>query len=175
MVVGCTDLVALLVRQLQLNGVVGITLLMQDGRSHATKPVARHTALVAHALQGFQDRVVAHGLVMIALAREQQHTPARQGVQHLHHLHGLRRQRHDVGGFHLHALRRNAPLCSLQVELCPARRNQFGRAYKREGHQLHGQARVRPALVCLDFAQQLGQLFFTKAGVVLFAAAFEGV
>lgn len=85
MVVCRADLVPLLVCQLQLDHVMPVTQLMQHRRGYAPEPVPRHTALVTHPVQGAQDGVIAHGLLMVPLTREKQPTGAAQVVQVAQH------------------------------------------------------------------------------------------
>ncbi len=51
--------------KLQLDMVMRVTLLVQDGGRQPAKAVAGHAAFVAHALQSFQDGVVAHRLLAL--------------------------------------------------------------------------------------------------------------
>jgi len=68
MVVSGADGIAGSVRKLQLDVIVVLSLFMQDRRSHAPEAVAGHAAFETHPLQCFQDGVVAHGLIRVAVA-----------------------------------------------------------------------------------------------------------
>ena len=52
MVVGCTDGVVLLVRELQLDVLMRPALLVQDRRSNAAKSMAGHATAVPHPIEG---------------------------------------------------------------------------------------------------------------------------
>ena len=58
--------------KLQFDMVMRPTLLMQDRACDASETVAGHHALIAHALERKEYRVIAHGLSMVDIPREEQ-------------------------------------------------------------------------------------------------------
>ena len=76
---------------------------------------------------------------------------------------------------HFHALRRNAPLGCVKIELTPTRTNQLARAHERQGHQLHGEPGYVGTRVGVDFSQQLRKFGGGYACVVGFFPRFENV
>src|ERR1035438_10452954 len=107
------------VSKLQLDMVMRVSLLMQDGRRQTTEAVAGHSAFVPHPLQCFQDRIVAHGLAGVAVAGKKPVALPGQITQNLQHLQCLPCQRDDMWSTHFHALCRNVPTSGLQIEFCP--------------------------------------------------------
>ena len=75
--------------KLQFNVRVVEAVLVQYRGRNSPEAVPGHLAFVAHTLQGLQDRVVAHALVVVTLTGEQQLTPAGNSVQGLQHFYSL--------------------------------------------------------------------------------------
>src|SRR6185437_448449 len=71
-VIGSTHCVTWSMGQLQFDVRVIVALFVEDGGSDAPKPVAGHSALVAHPFQRLEDGVVAHWLLRVAISGEEQ-------------------------------------------------------------------------------------------------------
>ena len=102
---------------------------------------------------------------MTALAREDQRTVARNGMQLAQQLHRLPGQGHQVRitmllaiDTPLHPRSRHAPKRSVEIDLRPGRRSQFVRALKKHGRQLKRRTHDGSALVAPDDANQRSQL-----------------
>jgi hypothetical protein len=82
--------------------------------------------------------VLAHAALAAARARKDVVPFAGQWLQCAQGGHRLARQRHDVLGFHLHALRRDAPLACLKIDLVPLGLAQLARPHEHEWRELEG-------------------------------------
>jgi hypothetical protein len=58
--------------ELQFNVLVLVALFMEDRRCDTSEPVSRHTRVVAHSINGEQQRVVADGLASVSVAGKQE-------------------------------------------------------------------------------------------------------
>lgn len=105
------------VRQLELDVVRRELPLVERGGSKAAKAVASHLSLVAESFERLQDRVVLIGFFRSRSPGKDNSTG--DHLKRAKHLHGLRRQRHDVQPLHLHAFRGGPPFRSLEVDLAP--------------------------------------------------------
>src|SRR4051812_36298315 len=98
---------------------VGKAHLVKERGRYAAKPVAGHPMLVPKALKRFEDRVVRHRPLVIALTGKdirRQISKLLEAAQRIDRLPG---KRNDVRRPHLHARGWNAPFGSLQIELVP--------------------------------------------------------
>src|ERR1700733_7952428 len=96
-----------------------VTSLMQDCGREASKSMARHPSLIAHALQPFEYGVVAHRLLCITVARKNPFTVSSESPKNSQYLQRLSRQRHNMGSTHFHALGGDVPTGGFQIELSP--------------------------------------------------------
>ena len=94
--------------ELKLYVLVGIVAFMQDHRGKSAETMARHAALVAHALQTFQDSVITHCPAAIEVAWEY-YWLAPVKSQSTLSINRLLRERDDVRSVPLHMVRRNVP------------------------------------------------------------------
>jgi hypothetical protein len=86
MVVCGADGIARRVGKLQFNVLVRVALLVQDRGSESPETMSGHPALVSHALKSFQNGIVAHGLLRVAVSGEEPIAfPGQcpQGIQHV--------------------------------------------------------------------------------------------
>src|SRR5579875_2355126 len=88
-IVGCSDLVALLMSELQLDVLVSELVFMENGRRQSAKTVAGHAALVAETIESEQNRVVAHGPLLVVRTGEDEPAGSceqSEGSEHFHRL-----------------------------------------------------------------------------------------
>lgn len=147
--------------------------------------MARHAALVAHAGQRHQQRVVAQRLAVVALIGKQVRAAARDGVQLAQQGQRLMRQADVVIGHiridgqlaALHALPGNDPLALLQIDFAPWRFYQFAGAHEDQQHQAQRDARrlEHARLVARQRVQEGGQFIGVDGGVVRGALGLQDV
>ena len=133
--VGCPDGVLFRVGQLPLDHVWPIAHLVEHGRRHSPKAVARHARVIAQSVQREEDRILAHGLAR----RATREYPSPLAVQPC----SLRKASTACcdsgtwcGATGLHSLGRNGPLRLVQVDLSPGGTAQLGRSHECQGQKL---------------------------------------
>ena len=140
MVVGRADLVGIDMRELCIHPDLRVADLVERSGHRAADAVSGQAFLIAHALEGTIERVLADALLQVAVVPEQVALGRLELIQQVpDDLHGLNRQRHDVGRdvlwllpllAHiqlelLHDVGRDDPQPTVQIELIRRRLSQL--------------------------------------------------
>ena len=119
--------------------------------------MASHDTPVPHPLQGAQDGVITHAFLPIEGAGKDVLAVTSDPFQFLECLNHLSGKRDDVWRRHFHALFRNFPPTSIEVEFAPRSLSQFSGPEKCPCHDPHGIPGDVSSGVVLHGQQQLGQ------------------
>ena len=167
--------VLLAVRQQQFDDIAAETVLAQQRRRGAARPMR---AEVGHAevdaLEEVVQRHVAHRHAAAEDRREDVLAMPRQLVHLAQEFNGLARQEHAVRLAHLHALGRDVPLRGVEVELGPLRAQQFALAGHREHQQLGRRDGRHMRALLVQLAPERPQLFLAQVPVMLDRCARDG-
>jgi len=167
MIVGRPDFVAFAVGELALDHVTIESVFVEDGRSRCAEAMRGRLALIAEPVQSAQQALGMHGHRRVLEAGQQERAVALHLTQLLEQGEGLRRQRHQMLGRHLHPVGGNSPQGIGFVEFEPSRVAEFLWPDKREGHQLQSDQGLGVAGVFLKLAEEFRQVSFTQIGVML--------
>ncbi len=126
-----------------------------------------HALSIAKSVERVQDRVVAHGLLLVHGSREYQSSIACGQFERPQYFHGVTGQGNNMRRVHLHALGWNGPTCFIQIKLCPRRFDFLAGSHKRICHQLHGKTRDCVPVVIVHFRQEFRQFPSVHAGPIL--------
>ena len=182
MVIGGADTVGVGVRELGVHPDLRIAQFVEGRRDRRADAVAGQAVLVAHALEGSVEGVLAHAVADALDAGEQVLLRRFEVLEHvagdLHRLDGQRDDvRRNVGGAlallageHLALLERHDrddPQSPIQIELIGCGQPQFARADPGQEQQADRQLRLQHAAVLAQHLQELGQFGHAQERIVV--------
>ena len=167
-VVGGAHAVLGFVGELFLDDVVAPALLVQDRGGHGSEAVPGHLAAVAHAVQGKEHGVVAHGHAGVAAGPDIE-AVATGALLFFQDGERLGRQGDEEVALHLHPRGGDEPLGFVEVDLVPGRFDEFFGAHEGQGQELQGALGLGFAALCgvvVDGVQQRGDFVGLDGGLV---------